>query len=125
MNTLDDIERQDEARRIKVYDFMGHSIFVGCNARANESLVQNHKRDHKACLWFHASEKSGPSVILCLGPKQLTPDMLVVRYAAARALRMSGLTKGQVLYAPLENVYKPEKSKDGLFRTFRTNVIEL
>lgn len=120
-----DIEMVDEAKRIKAFDFLGHTIFVGLNASANESLVVDHKRDHKSCIWLHVAGRKGPSVVLCLGAKQLEAPVIVLRYAAGRALRMAGLDKGQVLYAQLQDVYKPEKAQTGIWRTWRTSVVEL
>lgn len=115
-----------EEKKIRVYDFLGYSIFAGCNARANEKLVSGHKALHPACLWLHVLGRKGPHVVVCLGTKQkITPDMVVLRYAASRALRLAGLKEGKVAIAPLEDVYKPEQGQDGIYRTWRTEQIEL
>ncbi len=125
MKTAPEIETQEESKRIKVFDFMGFTIFAGQNAEANESLVTNHKRDHEACTWLHVSGRKGPSVILCLGTRGEEAPLIVLRYAAGRALKLAGLKNGQVVFAPLIDVYKPQHSSPGIFRTWRTGTIEL
>jgi predicted ribosome quality control (RQC) complex YloA/Tae2 family protein len=121
-----EVQDREEAKRILVYDFLGYSVFVGCNAKANERLVADHKLNHPKCLWMHVVGRKGPHVILCVGNVPVgNIDMIVLRYAASRSLKFSGLKFGKVTYAPLEDVYKPEKSQEGIYRTWRTNTIEL
>jgi len=121
-----DVETQDEAKKILVYDFLGFSIFVGCNAKANEALVSDHKTNHPKCFWLHTMGRRGPSVVLCLGhAPDVPPEMIVMRYAASRALKLSGLKKGRVVYSPLDDVYKPEQGSPGIYRTWRTSFVEL
>lgn len=121
-----EVQDREEEKRILVYDFLGYSVFVGCNAKANERLVADHKQNHPKCLWMHVVGRKGPHVILCLGQSPVTNiDQIVMRYAAGRSLKFSGLKSGKVIYAPLEDVYKPEKSQEGIYRTWRTSTIEL
>lgn len=121
-----DIEPRDEAKRILIFDFLGYTIFVGTNAKANESLVSQHKADHPLCVWMHVIGRKGPHVIVC---KSHAPDVdidaIVLRYASNRALKFAGLKTGRVLYAPLEDVYKPEQGSPGIYRTWRTSFVEL
>lgn len=125
---IDDVEVQD-AKLVTVYDIQGYSIYVGRNARSNEALVSEHKRDHPHCLWFHALGQKGPHVVLCVEnvnkPQDAPVDPMVLRCAAAKALKFTNATTKKVVYAPLEDVYKPEKGQQGIYRTWRTTVIEL
>lgn len=121
-----EVQDREEEKRILVYDFLGYSVFVGCNAKANERLVADHKGNHPQCIWMHVVGRKGPHVVVCLGHTPAPAiDMIVLRYAAGRALKFSGLKLGKVTYAPLEDVYKPEKSSPGIYRTWRTTTIEL
>ena len=122
-----DIEEQDP-KLITVYDLQGYSIYVGRNARSNEALVSEHKASHPHCLWFHALGQKGPHVILCVenaAKENDVVDPMVLRCAAQKALKFTNASTKKVVYAPLEDVYKPEKGNKGIFRTWRTTVIEL
>lgn len=125
-NMSEDIESRNAEKRILAFDILGYSIFVGCNAQSNELLVSDHKQNHPACLWMHVVGRRGPHVVLCLAKAPTVPVAnVVMRYAASRALKFSGLKNGQVLYAPLEDVFKPERAREGIYRTWRTDCVEL
>lgn len=121
-----EMEMRDESKRVLVFDFLGYSIFVGQNAMANEALVSGHKCDHPNCLWMHVIGRKGPCVVVCKGhAPEVEVDRIVLRYAASRALKLSGIKTGRVLVAPLCDVYKPEQALNGIFRTWRTEFVEL
>lgn len=120
--------KQADRQRITVYDLEGYTIYVGRNALSNEALVSDHKKNHPKCLWLHAFGQKGPHVVLCLVNDMrgdLPVDPMVLRCAAAKALKFSNGVAKKVVYAPLEDVYKPEKGQQGIFRTWRTSLIEL
>lgn len=121
----DEMEYRDDAKKILCFDFMGYSVFVGCNALANDTLVGDHKKNHPQCVWLHVAGRKGAHVVLCRGTKEGDIAAIVLRYAAGRALRFSGLKAGRVVHAPLEDVYKPDQSSRGIFRTWQTTEIEL
>ena len=122
-------EELQDPKLVTVYDLQGFSIYVGRNARSNEALVSEHKKSHPRCLWFHAFGQKGPHVILCLEnsakPAAGSVDPMVLRCAASKALKFTNATTKKVIYAPLEDVYKPEKGQQGIYRTWRTTIIEL
>lgn len=114
-------------RAILIYDYRGYTIFIGRNALSNENLVTNH--GHPACLWMHVQGSKGPHLILCTharnGDRTQDGDLDAVRHAAKLALKYSRTESTRVAYAPLEDVYKPANSGPGIFRTWKTNFIEL
>lgn len=117
-----------DQRRVTVYDLQGYTIYVGRNALSNEALVADHKKSHPKCLWFHAFGQKGPHVVLCTFNNlrgDLPVDPMVLRCAASKALKFSNGVSKKVVYAPLEDVYKPEKGQQGIYRTWRTTLIEL
>lgn len=120
-----EMEYKDDAKKILVFDFLGYSVFVGCNAQANDQLVNDHKKNHPKCLWMHVVGRKGAHIVLCRGDKDGEIQPIVMRYAAGRTLKFSGIEKGRVTYAPLEDVYKPDQASHGIFRTWRTTEIEL
>lgn len=126
-SSTDNILGKDTAR-IKRYTFKGFRVFVGLNALSNEKLVSQH--DHPRCLWFHAHGASGAHVILCLGAEGISADPATVdisarRYAASLAIKFSDRSSKKVISAPLEDVYKPQNSRVGVFRTWRNDFIEI
>lgn len=125
MNTYEPVQTRKEPKKLLCYDFRKHSVFVGLNALANETLISRHKVEHPRCIWMHVVGRKGPHVVLCLGDPERQPDLVVLRYAAGRALKFTGLSKGKVIYAPLEDVFKPEQSTEGIYRTWRTETIEI
>lgn len=127
---LSSIDRDDivDQRKVTVYDLQGYTIYVGRNALSNEALVADHKRSHPKCLWFHAYGQKGPHVVLCVYGVNLDGapvDPMVVRCAASKAIKFSNGASKKVVFAPLEDVYKPEKGQQGIYRTWRTTLIEL
>lgn len=127
-SSTDNVPEKDR-EKIKRYSFKGFRILVGLNALSNETIVSKH--DHPRCLWFHAWGASGAHVILCLGfDKGVTTspnevDMSAKRYAASLAVKFSDRSSKQVSFSPLEDVYKPQGSRVGVFRTWRTERIEI
>lgn len=117
-----------DQRRVTVYDLQGYTIYVGRNALSNEALINDHKKSHPKCIWLHAFGQKGPHVVLCLDSSAnsgLPVDPMVLRCAASKALKFSNGQSKKVVYAPLEDVYKPQKGQPGIFRTWRTSTIEL
>jgi predicted ribosome quality control (RQC) complex YloA/Tae2 family protein len=110
---------------VLTYDFRGLSIFVGRSAAANERLINGHTRKHPHCIWLHARGSKGAHVVLCLGDSGTALDNIALRYAAYFAWKYSNRSKKQVNYAPLQDVMKPDGSRPGIFRTFRTEYIDI
>lgn len=128
LSSTDKDEELVDQKRVTVYDLQGYTIYVGRNALSNEALVADHKKNHPKCLWFHAFGQKGPHVVLCLRGSGLGDgpvDPMVLRCAAAKAIKFSNGKATKVVYAPLEDVYKPEKGQQGIYRTWRTTLIEL
>lgn len=125
LSTSNGVEFVD-SKAVTVYDLQGYSIYVGRNAVSNEALVREHKDNHPACLWFHAFAHKGPHVILCtINHQDKVVDPALLRIAAAKALKFTKAITKKVVYAPLEDVYKPEKGQQGIWRTWRTTIITL
>lgn len=109
--------------KIKRFTFMGFHVFVGMNALSNEKLITEHT--HKNCLWLHALGASGAHVILCANDSDKVFDTQSKRYAASLALKFSNRGSKVISVAPLEDVYKPQNSKAGVFRTWRSETITI
>lgn len=107
--------------KIKRYTFMKFHVYVGMNALSNEKLITGH--EHKGCLWLHAFGASGAHVILCANGSSNLFDIPSRRYAASLALKFSDRSSKIISVAPLEDVYKPQNSRAGVFRTWRSETI--
>jgi len=120
-----------EHQRVSIYELQGYLIYVGRNATSNEALVTDHKKEHPKCVWLHAVGQKGPHVVLCTnanGHGDLPVDPMVLRCAASKTIRHGNGTPNspkRAIYAPLEDVYKPVKGLPGIFRTWRTTLIEV
>lgn len=110
-------------RKVKRYTFMGFHVYVGMNALSNEKLINEH--EHRNCMWLHALGASGAHVILCNEGAEVEFDTSVKRYAASLALKFSDRSSKKISIAPLEDVYKPQNSKSGVFRTWRQETITI
>lgn len=117
------IHRRND-RDIGIKDFMGFSIFYGKNAFSNETLIHDHKEKHENCIWLHAADAIGAHVVLCLRNKK-EAESTALRQAALIALQYSKSSLKTVSYAPLKDVYKPDGSRPGVFRTWRTETLEV
>jgi hypothetical protein len=120
-----EVQTRSDEKKILAFDFLGYTVFVGTNAASNDTLVSSHKTEHPKCLWLHIIGRKGAHCVLCLCDKQGPIDMMVLRFAAHKALKFSGVKTGRVAFAPLDDVYKPEHSAEGIFRTWRVDHVEL
>lgn len=121
--SIDKIPGKDN-QHVKRYTFMGFHVFVGMNALSNEKLITEH--EHKGCLWFHALGASGAHVILCSSSGDGSNfHISSKRYAASLALKFSDRSSKIISVAPLEDVYKPQSSRAGVFRTWRQETITI
>jgi len=114
-------------RDILIFEFRGYTVFIGRNALSNENLIVNH--GHPMCLWMHVQGSKGPHLIICTKgctrERTQDADLDALRYAAKLAIKYSRSESSRVAYAPLEDVYKPANSGSGIFRTWKTNFIEV
>ncbi len=112
-------------RNILIFDFLGYTVFVGRNALSNENLIQTHS--HMECVWLHASGGKGAHVILCTNGCNDNPDLYVkaLKYAGSLALRFSKASSKKVAYAILADVFKPQNGGPGIFRTWKTQYLEM
>lgn len=111
---------------IHEFNFMGYKIFVGRNALSNESLVAEHKKLHKRCIWLHAANSKGAHVILCLNSKAEPLDDVVLRRAAGLASKFSRTKELKVNWSELQDVYKPIEGVIGYWKTWKNDrIIEL
>jgi predicted ribosome quality control (RQC) complex YloA/Tae2 family protein len=120
--SIDKLPGKDN-QKIKRYTFMGFHVYVGMNALSNEKLITEH--EHKGCLWLHAFGASGAHVILCANGTGDVFDLPSKRYAASLALKFSDRSSKTISVAPLEDVYKPQHSRVGVFRTWRQETISI
>lgn len=121
----EEVQLRAAKKQILVFDFLGYSVFVGTNAHSNDTLVSDHKANHPKCLWLHVIGRKGCHAVLCSGERTGAIDAMVMRFAAHKTLKFSGVKNGRVAFAPLMDVYKPEQSSEGIYRTWRTESIEI
>lgn len=100
----------------------GFIISIGANALSNEKVVSSH--EHKDCLWFHAWGARGGHVILCNGEMREFTDEVIL-FAAQLALKHSRSNLSAVSYAKVGDLYKPDGAQTGVFKTRRSETIEL
>jgi len=101
----------------------GFVVYIGANALSNEKIVNEHT--HKECLWFHAWGAKGGHVILCHnGTKNVFGDEIVL-FAARLALKHSRSSLNAVSFAKVGDLFKPEGAKDGIFKTHRSETIDI
>jgi predicted ribosome quality control (RQC) complex YloA/Tae2 family protein len=111
-------------RRIDSYLFMGFKILIGKNALSNEALISEHAKLHKQCIWLHAYGNKGAHVIICSQDKPV-PE-IVLRRAAGLAAKYSQNKLTDVIWAQLQDVYKPDDGPVGVWKTWKDeNVIKL
>jgi len=120
-----DLPDKDD-HNIHEFNFMGYKIFVGRNALSNETLVSEHKKLHKKCIWLHASGTKGAHVVLCIHNHDKVMDDIILRRAAGLAARFSHDRNCNVVYAELQDVFKPIEGVIGVWKTWKKfNIIEL
>lgn len=95
---------------------------LGKNSFSNERIIADHP--HRECLWFHAMAARGSHVILCIHLRP-EPTEEVIQYAARLALEHSHSQARTVSIALLKDVFKPEGSGIGIFKTSRSMSVEV
>ena len=108
--------------RVLTLQHRGFIIYIGGNAMSNERLINEHP--HKTCLWFHAWGAKGAHVILCDNQVMAFDDEAIL-FAADVALRHSRSSLRAVNYAKVGELYKPENSQPGIFRSHRSETLEV
>lgn len=97
-------------------------IILGKNSFSNEKIINDH--EHRECLWLHAMAARGSHVILCLYNRPEPPEE-VLQYAARKALEHSHSQARTVSVSLLRDVFKPEGSGIGIFKTSKSISIEV
>lgn len=113
--------RKDD-QNILTFQHEGYLIFVGRNSFSNERLVGSH--EHRDCLWLHALAARGSHVVLCVNGRQ-DPSVSVIEYAASIALKHSHSNARTVSVALLRDVFKPEESGTGVWKTHKYESVEV
>lgn len=116
-----DIPSKDD-RRILNFQHSGYMIILGKNSFSNEKIINDH--EHRECLWLHAMAARGSHVILCLYNRPEPPEE-VLQYAARKALEHSHSQARTVSVSLLRDVFKPEGSGIGIFKTSKSISIEV
>lgn len=102
----------------------GCIIYIGQNALSNERIIATHA--HKECLAIHAWGAKGSWVVLCHGVSNtpFTDDR--IRFAAETAIKHTPTAEiRSVIFSRVSDLYKPEGSRDGVFRSNRQERIDL
>jgi predicted ribosome quality control (RQC) complex YloA/Tae2 family protein len=122
LQQLHDDKPGKDDRRILQYQHGGYIVMLGKNSFSNERLIADHP--HKECLWMHAMAARGSHVILCLFERP-EPSEEVIRYAAGLALEHSHSQARTVSVSLLRDVFKPEGSGVGIWKTSRSMSVEV
>ena len=117
----DDTPTQDD-HRILNFQHAGYLVILGKNSFSNERLIADHA--HKECLWLHAMAARGSHVILCIHDRP-EPAEEVIQYAAKLALEHSHSQARTVSISLLRDVFKPEGSGIGIWKTSRSMSVEV
>jgi predicted ribosome quality control (RQC) complex YloA/Tae2 family protein len=97
-------------------------IILGKNSFSNERLISEHP--HRECLWLHAMAARGSHVILCLHDRP-EPAEEILQYAAKLALEHSHSQARTVSVSLLRDVFKPDGSGIGIWKTSRSMSVEV
>jgi len=117
----DDTPTKDD-RRILNFQHQGYIIILGKNSFSNERIIGEHP--HRECLWLHAMAARGSHVILCIHDRP-EPTEEVIGYAAKLALEHSHSQARTVSVSLLRDVFKPEGSGVGIWKTSRSTSVEV
>lgn len=109
-------------RRILNFQFKGYLVILGKNSFSNERIIADHA--HRECLWLHAMAARGSHVILCLHERP-EPGEDVIQYAAALALEHSHSQARTVSVSLLRDVFKPDDSGVGIWKTSKSMSVEV
>lgn len=120
--SLHDERPSKDDRRILNFQHEGYIVTLGKNSFSNERIIADHP--HRECLWFHAMAARGSHVILCIHLRP-EPTEEVIQYAARLALEHSHSQARTVSIALLKDVFKPEGSGIGIFKTSRSMSVEV
>jgi predicted ribosome quality control (RQC) complex YloA/Tae2 family protein len=120
--TLKDDTPTKDDRRILNFQHQGYMIILGKNSFSNERVVGEHP--HRECLWLHAMAARGSHVILCVHERPDPPEE-VITYAAKLALEHSHSQARTVSVSLLRDVFKPEGSGIGIWKTSRSMSVEV
>lgn len=117
----DDRPSKDD-HRILNFQHKGYLIILGKNSFSNERIVLDHA--HRECLWMHAMAARGSHVILCIHDRT-EPDEEILQFAARIALEHSHSQARTVSVSLLRDVFKPEGSGTGIWKTTKSVSIEV
>lgn len=117
----DDRPSKDD-QRILNFQHKGYLVILGKNSFSNERIVSDHA--HKDCLWMHAMAARGSHLILCIHERPEPPED-VIQFAARMALEHSHSQARTVSVSLLRDVFKPEGSGTGIWKTSRSMSVEV
>lgn len=117
----DNLPSKDD-RRVLNFQHKGYLVILGKNSFSNERIISDHP--HRECLWLHAMAARGSHVILCLNNRP-EPAEEVIQYAAKLALEHSHSQARTVSVSLLRDVFKPEGSGIGIFKTSKSVSVEV
>lgn len=123
IDRLDDPNTGKDDDRIIVLQKDGAVLYIGANALSNEKIIATHP--HKDCLGLHAWGAKGSWVVLCHSDANVEFTDHLVQFAAETALKHSRSELRTVLYARILDLFKPENSTAGVWRSLRQEKIEL
>lgn len=106
-------QQNDKPLPYHLHEYMGYTIYVGKNAKANDELL--HAHSSKNDLWLHARDTAGSHVIIKERPPQQFPEP-VIEFAAKLAAAHSKAkhdTLCPVIYTPRKYVRKAKNLAPG------------
>lgn len=122
LSSLYDQTPTKDDRRILNFQHKGYVVMLGKNSFSNERLIADHP--HRECLWMHAMAARGSHVILCLHDRPEPPED-IIQFAARLALEHSHSQARTVSISLLRDVFKPEGSGIGIWKTSRSMSVEV
>ncbi len=119
---LHDERPSKDERRLLNFQKNGYQVTLGKNCYSNERLIADHP--HRDCLWLHAMAARGSHVVLCIENLPEPPED-IIQYAAKLALEHSHSQARTVSISLLKDVFKPEGSGVGIWKTSRFMSVEV
>jgi len=107
------LQKEVEVLPFKVFEFEGHTIWVGKSAQANDEMLRNYSK--KDDLWLHARMVAGSHVLIKKALAQGLPNQVLETAAQLAAYYSKNKTDSlaPVIYTPVKFVRKVKGSSPG------------
>ncbi len=117
------LQKEVEVLPFKIFEFEGHTIWVGKSAQSNDEMLRNFSK--KDDLWLHARMVAGSHVLIKKAINQSLPALVLETAAQLAAYYSKNKTESlaPVIYTPVKFVRKVKGSHPGSVVVEKESVI--